>query len=595
MPSELEAYKRAEQPVPTRMLRWHLYGAGLENFGKAGEPEEVEVPSFGPDELLVRQDACGLCFSDTKVIALGPNHPRMTGRDLATDPVTLGHEVACTVVGVGENLKDRFQVGQRFVIQADVFYEGKSMAYGYAIRGGLAEYSVIPRAVIEGDEGCYLLPIQEETGYVESALTEPWACVVSAYEQQHRDSIKPGGTMLVLGSRDASERAYDWTHVFDWTRRPDQIVTLELVGVSWDTLQEQAREYGLTVDDTYNEEPLCAWTEKEWGQLKANTPREDGFDDILVLGDVAPEVIEAAATTLANHGIVNLVGDPLFPRKLSLDIGRIHYNWHYYLGTPEDDPTTAYRETRTADLLPGGIAWFIGAGGPMGQMHVQRAVQHKAPPRRIVATDVDAVRLQSVADRFGSIAQERSIELITLNPKEMGDEAFNAELTRLGEGRGYDDIVSMVPVAALIEHAADYLAPGGWFNIFAGVARGTMANLDVNAIIEKRVRFLGSSGSSLSDMRETLARVEKDELSTNASLAAIGGMNAAKEGLQAVKEGWFPGKTLIFPLIHDLPLTPLPELQETFPTVYARLKDGQFWTQEAEEELLRLKVMEAQD
>jgi len=110
----------------------------------------------------------------------------------------------------------------------------------------------------------------------------------------------------------------------------------------------------------------------------------------------------------------------------------------------------------------------------------------------------------------------------------------------------------------------------------------------VNAIIRKRVRFLGSSGSSLADMRETLRRVESDELSTNASLAAIGGMSAAKEGLQAVKEGWFPGKTLIFPKIHDLPLTPLAELKEKYPSVFAKLKDGQFWTQESEEELLRL-------
>src|ERR1051326_3731176 len=101
----LEEYKTAQTPVPKRMRRWHLYGAGLENLGKQGRPEEVEVPSFGPSELLVRQDACGLCFSDTKVIGLGPEHPRMTGRDLGTDPVTLGHEVSCTVVGVGEKLQ----------------------------------------------------------------------------------------------------------------------------------------------------------------------------------------------------------------------------------------------------------------------------------------------------------------------------------------------------------------------------------------------------------------------------------------------------------------------------------------------------------
>src|ERR1700682_4507137 len=109
------------------MLKWHFYGEGLDSL----QVEEVDVPAFGDDELLVRQDACGLCFSDTKVIGLGPNHPRLTGRDLTTNPVTLGHEVAFTVVGVGANLTGRFAVGDRFVVQADVFYQGVSMAYGY--------------------------------------------------------------------------------------------------------------------------------------------------------------------------------------------------------------------------------------------------------------------------------------------------------------------------------------------------------------------------------------------------------------------------------------------------------------------------------
>lgn len=160
----LDEYKAAKMPLPKTMLRWHLYGAGLENMGRDEKPEEVVVPSFGEDELLVRQDACGLCFSDTKVIGLGPNHPRMTGRDLAKNPVTLGHEVSCTIVGIGEMLVGRFEIGQRFVVQADVFYQGKSMAYGYAISGGLAEYSVIPKQIIDGDEGCYLLPLRPDTG-----------------------------------------------------------------------------------------------------------------------------------------------------------------------------------------------------------------------------------------------------------------------------------------------------------------------------------------------------------------------------------------------------------------------------------------------
>lgn len=577
--SNLETYKHAEQPLPRRMLRWHLYGAGFEHLGRAGKPEEVDVPAYGPDELLVRQDACGLCFSDTKVINLGPNHPRMTGRDLATDPVTLGHEVSCTVVGVGENLRDRFQAGQRFIVQADVFYEGKSMAYGYAISGGLAEYSVIPKAVLEGDEGCYLLPLRSETGYVESALVEPWACVVAAYGLTHRDGIRHGGRLLVLGSDEAAARDYDWSDLFASERKPAQILLMDVSGSAIEGLQAQAAALRI---------PLQPIASADWAALKAGQTEGNGFDDILILGSVTPEAIEGAATTLADHGILNLICDRPLPHKLSLDIGRIHYNWHHYLGTSTDRPVDAYREARSADLLPGGTAWFIGAGGPMGQMHVQRAVQHRQPPRRIVASDIDAVRLQSVAERFGRQAQERGIELITLNPNEQGEEAFRNELHRLGDRRGFDDIVSLVPVAAVIEQAADLLAEGGWFNTFAGVARGTMVNLDLNRVIRGRARFLGSSGSSLADMRETLARVEQDELSTNASLAAIGGMNAAAEGLRAVKEGWFPGKTLIFPQIHDLPLTTLPELKERFPSVYAQLKDGRFWTQAAEEELLRL-------
>src|SRR5262249_10200708 len=213
------------------------------------------------------------------------------------------------------------------------------------------------------------------------------------------------------------------------------------------------------------------------------------------------------------------------------------YNWHHYLGTPTNRPADAYKENRTADLVAGGLAWFIGAGGPMGQMHVQRAVQLPNPPRRIVATDIDAERLQSVADRFGKDAAARGVDLIPINPNEIGQTAFSAELKRLTDDRGFDDVVSLVPVAALIEHAADYLADGGWFNIFAGVARGTMANLDVNAIVQRGVRYIGSSGSSIADMRQTLEKVETHELSTNMSLAAIGGMRAAKEGIAAVKEG----------------------------------------------------------
>jgi threonine dehydrogenase-like Zn-dependent dehydrogenase len=223
----------------------------------------------------------------------------------------------------------------------------------------------------------------------------------------------------------------------------------------------------------------------------------------------------------------------------------------------------------------------------MGQMHVQLAVQSAAPPKVIVGTDIDAERLQSVVDRLSEEAAAKGITLVTLNPKEMTPEQFDQRLRELTGGRGFDDIVSLVPAAALIEHADAFLADGGWFNIFAGVARGTMADVDVDSVVHRGVRHLGSSGSSIADMRTTLQKVESGELSTNASLAAVGGMKAAREGIAAVKNGTFAGKTLIFPLIPDLPLTPLTELKTVLPNVAAKLKDGKFWTKEAEAELLK--------
>ena len=137
MPDKLTTYKQAQAPLPERNRLWPLYGAGFESLGRGGQPIEIETPTFGPDELLVRHDAVGLCFSDIKIIRLGEDHPRIY-RNMKENPVVQGHEVSMTVVGVGENLRDQYTVGDRFIIQADIYYDGVNLAYGYEIQGGLS-------------------------------------------------------------------------------------------------------------------------------------------------------------------------------------------------------------------------------------------------------------------------------------------------------------------------------------------------------------------------------------------------------------------------------------------------------------------------
>jgi hypothetical protein len=85
--------------------------------------------------------------------------------------------------------------------------------------------------------------------------------------------------------------------------------------------------------------------------------------------------------------------------------------------------------------------------------------------------------------------------------------------------------------------------------------------------------------------------VESGALSPNRSVAAVGSLNAARDGLQAVKDATFPGKIVIYPHIKEMPLTPLSELKDKLPSVYARLKEGHEWTVEAEEEFLRLMLV----
>jgi threonine dehydrogenase-like Zn-dependent dehydrogenase len=171
-------------------------------------------------------------------------------------------------------------------------------------------------------------------------------------------------------------------------------------------------------------------------------------------------------------------------------------------------------------------------------------------------------------------------------------ESEDALLKRLaaeaGGYSGFDDIAVMAPSARAIEKAVGLLADGGVMNIFAGLPRGTLAALDVNAVVRRGVRFTGMSGSSIGDLRMVRDLMESGRLAPDRSVVAVAGLEGVPEGLRGVAEGRFAGKVVIFPnLRKPLPLTTLEELRERLPSVYALLEEG-MWSAAAEEELLRL-------
>lgn len=569
MVDKLAHYRQAEDELPATNEVWPLYGAGFDNLGLDGHTIEVPMPECGPDQLLVRHDACGICFSDVKILKLGQEHPRIY-RDMQQRPVVMGHEVAMTVVKVGDHLTDRYHVGDRFTIQADIYVKGVGYAYGYEIEGGFSHYGLIDERVLNGDEGNYLLPVQEKTGVAESALVEPWACVVAAYRLEYRTGLKAGGTTWIIGTDTADEHPYTIGSGFDAQSHPDHLMLtrVPLAFAGW--LRERAAALGIEVTEV--DDP--------------NQPPVDNVDDIVLLG-ADPDMIELVSPRLANFGVFAVVANAPMPRKVQIDIGRVHYNRWVYVGGSDADIAKAYAEQPVrSQLQPGGKAWFVGAAGPMGRMHVQRAIETDGPPAVIVCTDVSDHRLEDLRISFEADARVRGIEFVCLNPANTDAAAM---LAGYQQG-GFDDIVVLAPVPRLISDVSQYLTGGGTMNVFAGVGRGTMAELDVSDVYLKGTRWIGHSGSMLGDMQLTLAQTETGKLTPNRAVAAIGSLSAFRDGLRAVQDAVYPGKVVIYAHIKDMPLTALPDLKESQPTVYAKLKDGREWTVEAEEEFLRIML-----
>ncbi len=572
---KLEVYESGTGDLPQGNLAWQVFGAGLENLGKDGRPIELPMPDPGDDDLLVRVDAVGLCFSDVKLIRLGSEHPRIRGRDLRRDPTIPGHEVSMTVVKVGKNRKGAFNVGDKFIIQADVYYKGEGLAFGYAIPGGMTQYIVMDKRVLDGDGGCYLLPVKKSTGYSEAALSEPWACVEMAYSIDERTALKPNGSVL-LAVHDSETFHKAWREIRATleTTNPRKVC----VAAADDAVRKE-------VGGAFGKEVVVESFPEASEDVLAGASEGAGFDDILVLGTPPADLLTRYSRSLARGGMFNLLGGDVSGVNMEVDVGRVHYHRTRFLGTPDASLAHSLGRCGRIDLKPEGKTWIVGAAGPMGQMHVQRALQKTDGPRLVVASDVDKHRLTHMRRRFEPLAAERNVQLVPLNPTEFEDEAaFYDEIENLSDG-GFDDIVIMAPVASVIERSMGYAGADSLVNIFAGVNIGTTIEMDAG-LLTRGVKVVGSSGSRIEDLEKTLSMAESGTLSTDYAVAAVGGIYGAHEGLAAVNDGTFAGKIVIYPQVENVDLIPLEELPEKLPDVAAKLGPGGTWSREAEQEFL---------
>jgi threonine dehydrogenase-like Zn-dependent dehydrogenase len=532
-------------------------------FAPYFRPQRIPMYAPGPGETLARVQAIALCFSDCKVIHQGSSHVRLFNRDLSAEPNVPGHEACLEVAQLGEGTEQKhgIHVGDRYAIQADIYVDGVSHAFGYFHRGAMQQFTCLAEEVLANDRGNCLLPVEAsrypdktcvkaDLGRAEAAVAEPWGCVAARIE--YRTTIKPGGTVWAIGATDE--------HL-------DELRAIAAV----------AGRMILTGGDAGALAPALG-AEVADDVAAAVEAHPKGIDDVLVLeGD--PATVELAADAMAD-GAFMLV--PAFDpdSDAQLDVGGIHYKGLSFIGHTEPTIAGSYAKARRTRLKGGGRVLFVGAGGPMGQIFVQTAIGSPEPPAWMLITEIDDRRLELLERLFRPQAEAKGIEIHFANP-------MQTDLATLVDPQSLDDVVGLCPVWMPMKQCEPFLAQDGVINIFAGIKAGTKGPVDLS-ILSRGATIIGNSGSSVEDLTGVLTGALEGTVQPNKSVAAIGSLAKAWEAMRRVMYRETSGKICLFPEL-DLPeLIELDQLVEHFPTVAEKLDAHGLWTREAEDELFRV-------
>src|SRR4051812_3429890 len=158
--------------------------------------EDVPVPEPGPDEVLVRVAACGICLSDVHLLdgTLPTPLPR----------VIPGHESAGVIERAGERVPDHWQPGRRVLMAGgkpcgtcrncvrvgDPTQCLSFLVMGFGYDGAWAEYVVVPwLTLVEVPED---IPL-EQAAILADAVATPYAALVE------RAAVRPGEAVGLWG------------------------------------------------------------------------------------------------------------------------------------------------------------------------------------------------------------------------------------------------------------------------------------------------------------------------------------------------------------------------------------------------------------
>jgi len=428
------------------------------------------------NEALFRVDALSICYSDIKIIHTAATHPRMAGRDLKKDPLVLGHEIALTCVAVGGGWMGDLRSP-----------EGRSRE--------TAPQPAIPRAETA--------PQQTEGLKIGGRY-----CVQA--------DIRANGERLTLGYQLPGGLA-EYLYLDERALEGDEGCYVFPVTDALSDAGAALAEPWACVERAYADDLSAAAATAEAVPLESNW--------------------ETRLETLPHGAALALIGNHPDDRWATLDAGAIHYKHHRLFGGGDSLDGIAEAHARV-EPQPGGRLLLLGGGGPMGQMHLHRALARPQTPAELHVVDLSEARLDHLAATYGGLADAAGCAL--------HGHAVDAARLAPEWSDSFDDVIALTLEPATLDEAIRVARPDGVVHLFAGVPLGTPVRVPLRKLAAG-LTILGTSGSGIADQRRALEAFEGGRVHPDRVVAAECGLEHAADALRAVEARRYPGKVLVLP------------------------------------------------
>lgn len=161
--------------------------------------EDVEKPTIGPRELLLKVKVCAICGTDIRIYSgkktKGIRYPSVIGHEFSGEIAEVGSEVAGWKPG--ERVAVAPVIACRSCFYCKYGMENACLnrtAMGYEFDGGFAEYIRIPSVLIEAGNLFY---IPDGISFEEAAMVEPLGCVLNGSKNA---AITLNDTIVIIGA-----------------------------------------------------------------------------------------------------------------------------------------------------------------------------------------------------------------------------------------------------------------------------------------------------------------------------------------------------------------------------------------------------------